>query len=109
MTTAVDRAMREILSGNCPRPYPTTDEGLLAYHRDLAREILGAPNGEPALQRTITRLQQQVRDLRASRDDALKLLAEARKIVRASASRNLAKDWDRRATARLGGAPMDAS
>ena len=32
------------------------------------------------------------------RDELLGLLKEARKIIRASASRNLAKDWDRRTT-----------
>ena len=34
----------------------------------------------------------------AQRDELLGLLKEARKIIRASASRNLAKDWDQRTT-----------
>ena len=33
-------ALREIKSGNCPTPYPMTDEGLLAYHKKLATEAL---------------------------------------------------------------------
>ena len=36
--------------------------------------------------------------LETERDELLGLLKEARKIIRASASRNLAKDWDHRTT-----------
>ena len=36
--------------------------------------------------------------LKQAAEQALKELDEARKIVRASSSRQLAKDWDRRAT-----------
>jgi hypothetical protein len=37
-------------------------------------------------------------ELKEAAQQALKELGEARKIVRASSSRQLAKDWDRRAT-----------
>ena len=37
-------------------------------------------------------------ELKLAAEKALKELGEARKIVRASSSRQLAKDWDRRAT-----------
>lgn len=40
-------------------------------------------------------------DLKQVAQQALKELGEARKIIRASSSRQLAKDWDRRATAVL--------
>lgn len=39
------------------------------------------------------------------REELVGLVREARKIVRASSSRNLVKDWDRRATAALGKVP----
>ena len=37
-------------------------------------------------------------ELKQAAEQALKELGEARKIIRASSSRQLAKDWDRRAT-----------
>ena len=47
----------------------------------------------------------QHREVEAERDALLSaLLKEARKIIRASSSRSLAKDWDRRATQALAGA-----
>ena len=41
--------------------------------------------------------------LTADRDALLALLKEARKIISASGSRNLVKDWDERATKQIGG------
>ena len=46
-------------------------------------------------------LAERVPELKAQRDALLGLLKEARKIIRATSSRNLVKDWDRRTTAAI--------
>ena len=63
-------------------------------HRGAVQAFLAAPppDGGQELARRIKAL---------AEHDHTQLLKEARKIIRASSSRSLANDWDRRATAAL--------
>ena len=49
----------------------------------------------------LRRLSAENETLKAERDALLGLIKEARKIVRASSSRNFVKDWDQRTTAAI--------
>jgi hypothetical protein len=50
----------------------------------------------------------ELRRLHKSNQELLKLLKESRKIIRASSSRNLVKDWDVRTTAAINRAEGEA-
>ena len=85
------------LEAAAPQPQPKQepaewidDEGRLKWAMWRINELEGLQRDETAIEQ-----------LHADNEALRELLKEARKIIRASSSRNLAKDWDQRATAAL--------
>ena len=106
--TKAEELAARLESGWCPIESPADMERAAAELRRLSaveaeRDALQRQVQEMALQALADDTQH--REVEAERDALLSaLLKEARKIIRASSSRSLAKDWDRRATQALAGA-----
>ena len=88
------------------RWWESAHEALALHRKRLAEEQAALRELEcPPDPETVDRALAQARRMERLTDGQLSaLLKEARKIIRASSSRSLAKDWDRRATQALAGA-----